>query len=257
VADHDQRRAWQQERERTGLTEDGLDLMRHPALARLGEPRVGAVLLPADPLAPLVDFDQIIGGIPTMLDGKIRNLVSYLNSEEITGTHALRASKPSYDGPAKFVAGVARHGGAVAGVGPAAFYITKSDAPRRLYRLFAIVAVVRTALQTQAAVLDRLGSGAGLADGPWELTIAAPGARGALLGAYADGWQDAEHVDNPPMCTAEHPVARLEIEQFPTDPDALAALLNRAMSRVVNIFGTTDPLYAYRKNRSGGVPKDY
>lgn len=260
VADHDQRRVWKRERERTGLAEDALDLTRHPALALLGDPKVCAVLLPADPLAPLLDFDQAVDAVPATLDGQIRNQVSYLGSEQVTGTHALRTSRTSrtsHDQPPDFLAGVARHGGAVAGVGSAAYYTTKDDPPWRLYRLFAIVAVVRTALQTQAAVILRLGSGTDLAGGPWELTIAVPGAKGSLLGAYAPGWQPAEHVDNPPMCTAENPVVRLEIEQFPTDPDGVAALLDLAMGRAVNIFGTTDPLYAYAKNPGGGVPSDY
>jgi len=257
VIDYEQRRAWARERARVGLAEEDLDLSRHPAYARLAAPTVAAVLLPPDPLAPPVDFGDALAAVPSRLNGQMANAVSLLNGEEITGTHALRLALDGYDGPAKFLAGVARHGGAVAGVGSPGIYLTRSDPPQRIYRLFAVVAVVRAALITQAAVIDRLGAEAGLPDGPWELTVAAPGAQGALLGAYAPGWQSAEHVDSPPMCTAEHPVVRLEIEQFPTDRDGVASLLDRAVSRAVNLFGTAEPLYANAQNVAGGVPSDY
>lgn len=257
VIEYVQRRAWARERARVGLAEEDLDLSRHPAFARLSAPTVAAVLLPPDPLAPAVEFDDALAGVPSQLNGQIRNAVSLLNGEEITGTHALRLALDGYEGPAKFVAGVARHGGAVAGVGSPGIYLTRSDPPQRIYRLFAVVAVVRAALVTQAAVLDRLGAVAGLPDGPWELTVAAPGAQGALLGAYAPGWQSAEHVDFPPTCTAEQAVVRLEIEQFPTDRDGIASLLDRAMSRAVNLFGTSEPLYANAQNVAAGVATDY
>lgn len=253
-----QRRAWARERTRVGLAEEDLDLSRHPAFARLSAPTVAAVLLPPDPLAPAVEFDDALAAVPSQLNGQIRNAVSLLNSEDITGTHALRlALDGGYEEPAKFVAGVARHGGSFAGVGSPGIYLTHSEPPQRIYRLFVIVAVVRAALVTQAAVLDRLGAEAGLPDGPWELTVAAPGARGALLDAYAPGWQSAEHVNFPPTCTAEHAVVRLEIEQFPTDRNGIASLLNRAMSRAVNLFGTAEPLYANSHNVAAGVATDY
>ena len=257
VIDYAQRRAWAHERARVGAAEEHLELSRHPAFARLPELTVAAMLLPPDPLAPALEFDDVFPAIPSQLNGQIRNAVSLLSSEELTGTHALRHSSAPYEGPAKFVAGVARHGGAIAGAGSPGIYQARGEPPQRIYRLFVIVAVVRAALVTQAAVIDRLGAEAGLPDGPWELTVAMPGGQGAWLGAYAPGWHPVEHLDSPPMCMAANPVVRLEIDHFPTDRDGIGSLLEQAMSRVVNIFGTAEPLYADARNVSAGIPTDY
>ncbi len=47
------------------------------------------MLLPSDPLAPAVEFGDALAAVPSQLNGQIRNAVSLLNGEEITGTHAL------------------------------------------------------------------------------------------------------------------------------------------------------------------------
>jgi hypothetical protein len=117
MIDHVQRRVWDRERSRLGLADDDVYGTRHPVLARLGESTLGVMLLPADPLAPVLDFDDgSLALIPERLTGRISNAVSILNTVEITGQYLLRVARNQHDEPARAVVGFARHGGAVAGV---------------------------------------------------------------------------------------------------------------------------------------------
>lgn len=257
MIDNEQRRVWALERDRIGLAEDELDLSRHDALAGLDEATVGVVLLPPDPLAPLLDFDDVMSTIPDQLTGQMRNGVSTLNVEWITGTFAAKAARDDYRAPARAVVGVARHGGAFAGVGATGTYTVGRDPQWQVRRLAALVGAIRVALQVQVAVHVRLGARACLPDGPWEVTIAAPGATGALLGGYAPGWQPVEEVDSPPLCRASNPIARLEIKRLPSDDAGMGGLLVQAMKRAVNIFSTVDPLYADARSVAAGVPRNF
>jgi hypothetical protein len=253
--DYMQRRAWLRQRLALGLEEADLDLTRHPAFARMPDVRAAVVLLPADPLAALLDFNgEIPDAIPQQLTGEAGKLGgAFLNQNAITGSHTLRMSMTDA-GDARVLAGVARHGGAVAGGGTGCTY---EWAGNPVYRLNVLTGLVRIALQTQAAV-NRLPDGEALRDGPFELVVALPGATGALLGAFAPGWAKIEEgFDDPPVCADSRPTSRLEIESFPTSPDEIDPILTQAMSRVVNVFGTEIPLYAHRNAPSDGVARGY
>jgi len=247
----EQRQVWTRERARLGIADDALDVSKHPALALLDPPRIGVVVLPPDPHAVPLDFDDVHGSVPPQFTGRTVQFVSRLDTKLLTGQHALRAANEGKDA----VAGVARHGGAVAGIGGAGVSEPDGDGGRRIYRLFALTAAVRIALETQATVLERHPD-AGLPEGPWELTVVAPGASGALLGGYAPEWLSVDELDRPPRCIASSPVVRVEIDGFPPS-DKIDRLLTQVMSRVVNLFGTAEPLYANQRAVSEGVPRNF
>lgn len=257
MIDHVQRRVWDRERSRLGLADDDVDVMRHPALARLDEPTVGVMLLPSDPLAAVLDFDdRSLASIPERLTGQISNGVSFLNTVEMTGQYLLRVARNQHDEPARAVVGFARHGGAVAGVGATGRYQPPGEA-HAIYRLSWFTGAIRAALITQRALLANPGVYSRLPAGPFELVVVAPAANGTLLGVYAEGWEPVEHVFDPPLCTTNHPVVRLEIDAFPTDNTGLTELLTRAMSRVVNLFGTSKPLYLDPTGTNTAVADSY
>jgi len=262
MIDHVQRRVWDRERSRLGLAEDDVDVTRHPVLARLGEPTVGVMLLPADPLPPdplaaVLDFDDgSLVLIPERLTGRISNGVSFLNTVEMTGQYLLRVARNQHDEPARAVVGFARHGGVVAGVGTMGSYQPIGE-KYGIYRLSAFAGAIRAALRTQEALLANPRVSSRLPAGPFELVVVAPAANGTLLGGYAEGWEPVDQTFDPPLCTTSHPVVRLEIDAFPTDNTGLTELLTRAMSRVVNLFGTSQPLYLDRTGTNTAVTDTY
>lgn len=241
MIDRQQRQAWAAGRAHAGLADDDLDPAKHPVFARITDLSVAIMLLPADPLAPVLDFTDAWPLIPHYLAGRLADGVGDLQHEEVTGSHVFRSSRSAADETVMAV-GLARHGGVFAGVGHPGRY--RMDNGRPVVRLSSIVGAVRVALTTQVNALAPTGERSVAPAGPWELTIAVPGARGAVLGAYASPqWGKVEDNEAPPTCTMEHPLVRLEIPEFP-DEAGLPALLAHAMSRAVNIFGTTTEFYA-------------
>jgi hypothetical protein len=84
---YEQRLAWARERTGVGLGGDALDVTRHPAAARLDEPTVFAMLLPPDPLAPALDFTDVLSVLPQQLSGEVTGRLA-LTYAQITGEHA-------------------------------------------------------------------------------------------------------------------------------------------------------------------------
>lgn len=239
MIDREQRLAWATARAQVGMTDGDLDPSKHPVFAQIADLSVAVMLLPADPLASVLDFADVLPVVSPFVVGQLSRSVGQLEHEEITGTHLFRVSRSSATGEIGMAVGLARHGGAFAGVGRSGRHLTRYD--QSAVRLSAIVCATRAALSTQADLLSRLGQM--VPTGPWELIIATPGATGAVLGAYAPRWPSVEEQDPAPTCTMDHPMVRLEIPELP-DPDGLSVLLARAMSRAVNIFGTTTEFYA-------------
>lgn len=250
-----QRRAWHRHRSELGLSEGNLRVASHPAFGLMEEPSCVVALLPPDPLAPLLDFDAVTSSvIPQQFEGRTSRFGDASLSEVVsTGSHMLRVAR-DVGKPFRSLAGVARHGGVVAGAGPAATY---QHAGLRVIRLDALTSTVRVALAAQEGV-HRLRAAKQLASGPFELTVALPGASGSLLGGYASGWNDLDdELDSPPACQDANAMIRVEIAAVPAEREAVGRLLTQIMGRIVNLFGTDEPLYAPRNNISAGVTHDY
>lgn len=253
--DYAQRGAWQDHRTDIGLRERALHPVLHPAFSLMAEPACVVVLLPQDPLAPLLDFDaETSSMIPQRFEGfASRMRDSVLNEVLSSGSHMLRVTRDPA-GPLRSLAGVARHGGAVAAVGSAAAYDHRGT---RVLRLSSLTSTVRLALATQIEV-HRLPAAKHLAGGPFEVTVALPGAAGSLLDGYAPGWTGLQDgLDSPPVCEDENAMIRLEIAAVPTERDDIGRVLTQIMGRVGNLFGTDEPLYAPRMNINAGVARDY
>lgn len=155
--DYAQRLTWLRHRLALGIDESDLDVGRHPAFSGVRDLTAAVMILPADPLAPLIGFrGEAPGVIPRQLEGRIgKHSCSNLHYPTFSGGYALRVSRDTEDKTPSVLAGVARHGGAVAGMG-AINRVSLGDAvgdkPVREYRLDAITALVRVALQTQMRV---------------------------------------------------------------------------------------------------------
>jgi len=123
--------------------------------------------------------------------------------------------------------------------------------------LSVLTSTVRLALAAQVEV-HRLRAAKHLAAGPFELTVELPGAAGSILDGYASGWAGLQDgLDSPPFCTDSDALVRLEFGAVPTERDDIGRVLTQVMGRVVNLFGTDEPLYAPRMNIAAGVTYDY
>lgn len=251
MIDYAQRRIWQRYRQQNGLDDNALDLTRHPLSHRMPEIAVLACLIPQDPLSPVLDFNSGLDlAIPKGLEGQASGMHGAVFSQTVvTGGHLLRESNDGAEGVPRAVAGVARNGGALAAVGSEA---VEKQGSTSFVRLGVITATVRVAMQAQEAV-GQFKEGAGVNSGPFELIVALPDATGMHVTACADGWDAARHC----VCSDASPLARMEIEEFLTGRDGMGTMLGQAMRRIVNIFGTTDPLFANGKSDGSQVQRNY
>jgi hypothetical protein len=129
--------------------------------------------------------------------------------------------------------------------------------PQRVYILFAMVGAVRLALLAQEQVLIVLDRRGVASAGPWELSVALPGASGTTLGGSAEGWDDVRHAFHRPTCTDPAPLIHDQLSALPSGKDARRAALTRVAGRTVNAFGTYSPLYVPTGDDSGLVPDTY
>lgn len=256
VIDRQQREAWREAREALALEPGTPDFGTWGPMGRLNGPALQVVLLPSDPLALAVDFDNMLAGeLPDRFEGAISRSVQLLDREGSDSSHLLKIATGDANGDRAYLA-VARHGGV--SVGMAEKHAAYRIGQQRALRLSAVSGAVRLALKAQhkalAALADR---GRWTPDGPWELVLALPGATGSLLGAFAPGWSNVEEIDDPPVCLENDPVVRLELAVLPRDDRARDEVLLMALDRTVNTFGTRDPLYLHAHGQAGSVPRDF
>lgn len=257
-ADRLHREIWREEREALGLARGRPGFGREGVMARLDGQSVQVVLLPADPSATAVEFDiWLAQALPNRFTGRIANGVQLLGRESATTTHVLKEAQGENGSGA--VLGLARHGGTVVGIGERAgrYFVDGEDGPVA-QRLSVVAGAVRLAIKAQAAALENLSSrNRWTPDGPWEISVALPGARGTVLGALADGWEEPKNAFDVHECAEDDPLVTLELAAVPTEAREQREMLRRVLARVVNAFGTTLPLYLPSKAPEGEIPESY
>lgn len=260
VTDYEQRAVWREERERLGLVPGTPGFGRQGVMARVDGPAVQVVLLPPDPSVGAVEFDaELAGAMPGELTGVITNGVRVLGRVSTSSTHLFKEAAGDGGAGSRALLGVARHGGVVAGIAErSGRYPLGSDGGPQAQRLSAVSGAVRLAIRAQAAVLAHLSErGRWAPGGPWELAVALPGARGTVLGALADGWDEPGKGSDGHACVGDDPLVTLELDGVPGEIRAQREALRRVLSRVVNAFGTTLPLYLPAGSPEGEVPDAY
>ncbi len=151
------------------------------------------------------------------------------------------------------------HGGVLVGVGERSgrYLLNGKDGPVA-QRLSVVSGAVRLAFSAQADALAHLTAlDLWVPSGPWEASAALPGARGAVLGAFASGWEEPDRAFDVYECDEDDPLVTLELADVPTDVHDRREALRRVLARVVNAFGTTPPLYLPHNNTAGEIPDDY
>lgn len=245
MIDREQRRHWAEERERRGLVPGGGHFGRHGLMVNLDEPRVLAAVLPADPLRPAVDLrDQVLFAdvLPHAFRGKTANGVSTLAYEGRTAESVVRYSRLGQDeaGWRAFVA-VRSDGGVEVGMGGFACWEYSSESPlagRLAFRLFVLVHAARVAIGTQARLCHHVPD-----LDPFELIVGIHTPEGALLSAFAPGWDDPTHAFDVPTTLQAHPLVREEIESWPGNPEGQHDLLVKVAGRICSAFNVAEPRY--------------
>lgn len=252
-----QREIWRDERARLGLVPGTLEFGRRGLMQRLDGQSVQVVLLPDDPLAVGVDFDaaeDLLRELPGRFEGTVARSVQLLHHDTADADHLIR-EQPG-DAGARGLLALARHGGTTVGLAekPGAYV----QSGYRTLRLSSVAGAVRLALTAQDAALTYLEThGRWTPEGPWELTVALPGARDSLLGGYAEGWRDADELDTPPQCREDEVLVRVELRAAPRDANDRDEVLRVMLGRVVNAFGTTTAFHMPARGQSGRVDPGY
>lgn len=251
-----QREVWREERDALGLLPGTPDFGKRGLMTRLNGPALQVVLLPSDPQALSLDFDDALAReLPDRFEGTISNSVQLLGTEGTGSQHMLKIASGDEKG-ARALLALARHGGI--SVGMAERHVAYRLGEARVVRLCAVSGAVRLALKAQHAALRALADlNRWTPDRPWELTVALPGATGSYLGGFAEGWRETEHLDSPPLCVEPDPVVRVELPVLPRDVRDRDEVLLTALGRTVNAFGTTNPFHLNARNTAGGVPHDF
>lgn len=259
-ADRAQREIWRDEREALGLVPGAPGFGRRGVMERLDDQSVQVVILPSDPSAAAVEFDALLArALPDRFTGQITNGVQLLGLVSTSSAHLLKEAQGEEGKGSRGLLAVARHGGVAVGIGGRSgrYFLNGKDG-LLAQRLSVVSGAVRLAIAAQADAVAHLAAlDLWAPSGPWEVSVALPGARGAVLGAFAQGWEEPDRAFDVHECVEDDPLVTLELAAPPTDLKERREVLRRVLARVVNAFGTTLPLYSPQNNTAGEVPDEY
>lgn len=245
MIDRDQRRFWAEERERRGLVPGGGQFADRGLMTQLDEPRVLVTVLPADPLRPAVDLrdDALFADIlPHCFTGHTANGVAALSHQARTAESVARYARFGQENARwRAFAAVRIDGGVEVGMGSGASWQYRSDSPlagRVGFRLFVLVHTVRVAIATQARLCRRV-----VDLGPFELIVAVHLAQGAVLNAFASGWERPEYAFEVSTALQAHPILREEIDPWPAGPEDQYDLIVRVAARICSVFDVPEPRF--------------
>lgn len=200
------------------------------------------VILPADPTARLLEFDDELwrwwgedrpapfGASPIQW------------AEGIPTVDAAVRVRPGRDTWETFLA-LHRHGGVELGTAD-----TYDVREQRYFRLIRTVGLLWLALDVQALVLRHVEVA-----GPWEVTLALHGTRDAHLGNVGKGWREPGDFSwDAPPCHEPNVVIREELSQWPEEPDHLREVAYRLGGRIEDAWGMRQRRFLDRQGEHEG-----
>ncbi len=245
MVDRDQRRFWAEERERRGLLPGGGQFVDRGLMKQLDEPRVLVTALPADPLRAAVDVpdDALFADIlPRSFRGQTAKVVGALSYQGRTAESVARYARfGQEDARWRAFVAVRCDGGVDVGMGSGACWTHPSEsalAGRVSFRLFVLVRAVRVAIATQARLCRHV-----VDQGPFELIVAIHMLEGAILNAFASGWERPEYAFEVSTALQAHPILREEVESWPADSEDQHDLLLKVAGRSCSAFDVAEPRF--------------
>lgn len=242
--------AWAAERADRNLQRGHASFAASGLMTHLDEPRLLATVLPADPLAVAVDFDDdLLTALPQRFTGRTASGVELLGSDFVTDD-ALGRFARGERGWRAYVA-VRRNGAIEVGMGSSVRARARQDdeAAPFMYRLHCIVHAARVIVESQARVLAALRSSG---EGLFEVVLGIGETGGSQLGGLDDGWSGPESwVSDSPTCLTPDVLVRSEVAAWPMETTGQTALMTSIADRVCNAWGTTQRLFAPPNGRPG------
>jgi hypothetical protein len=232
-----QRRRWRRARTPLRLVDPDADGFSTGGLAaRVHEPTVRLLLLPADPDAWLVDFDSEFWAWwrQDRDDPTTGQPASWGYDNLPTEFAALRTAIVENGRFAKYLA-LHRNGALEFELGENGAYVY----PRvnlRVFRLITIVGRVQGVLRLWTEIRSRLQL-----DGPCELSLALRDTQAAALGNVAEGWQEPGPDMPGRRCPAKHLLCRRELWDWPDEA--------RQLDLVFSIGGWIEDSWGYQERR--------
>jgi hypothetical protein len=191
-----------------------------PALARhVGEVSVRFLILPADPDAALLHFDEEFWAWwRPEREAPFPGRVSCGHAFHPTGDAAVRHDEHTHDRWAwDIYCALYRSGAFEFALGQAATYDLQGTV---IFRLIEIVGRLWAAVRLHGESLDRTE-----VEGPWQSVLAMKGTEGAHLGNLAQGW-------TAPACAASQPPTRTcPMQREDTSPNYRPAALSLVMAK--------------------------
>lgn len=184
---------------------------------------VRLVILPSDPEAWLVEFDEefwewwLVDRPLPFGDRK----VTWWHEHQPT-QHAAARLRQSTDGRWENYLALYRHGGIELGLGRAGareHTISGNTDPQILWRQFHLTSIVGrlwSAIDVYGDVVEHLSL-----TGPWELSLALRRTEDAHLGHFGEGWKEPQirMINGLPVCREPNLLHRREIVEWPVEDD--------------------------------------
>jgi hypothetical protein len=178
---------------------------------RVRELSVRLVILPADPNAHRVEFDEdFVGWWMSEFEDPVTGTPMRWGSSYRPSASAAARYEPAGDSEFYRYAAVQHDGGLDVGLGRECGWRNDKSAAFWLLR---IVGRVWSACHLYGRVQDRLE-----VDGPWELTLALRGTRQGVLAGFAEGWAEPGHGFAPTsICEERNLLLRREVHSLRSD----------------------------------------
>lgn len=255
-----QQRIWDAERVRRRLTRGHERFAATGLMTELDEPRLLVTVIPSDPLAPLIDFDDnVFQVVPQSFTGRTANGVAFLGASAVTDDALVRVATGGNGGWRAYAA-IRRVGAVEVGMGSTTRYEFENGGEARFaFRLYYIIHAIRVVVESQA----RLFSNQTLSEhsrGPFELIVALPKTAGAVLGGLAEGWEEPGQMGwDIPESVTEDVLIRTQFDTWPASQEEQEAAIVRVGDRVCNAFGSLQRLFAppNGRPRAGILSPDY
>ncbi len=213
--------------------------------SRVETPTVRLLLLPPDPDADTVEFDdQFWEWLDQHRYIHIGDGQIHLGHQIVPGAHAAALAVESGErGKWRSYTAIHRNGAIEVGLGDRGGAVRSAggDEAARHFWLKPVVAF-SWAIGELARAIPR-----GETEGPFLLAVALRDTEGARLGHFGEGWREPWHggfpIDSLGPCQYRHLLWHIEIDQLPDDTPAAQALAFSAGDRIDNAWGSRSKRY--------------
>jgi hypothetical protein len=242
LADHELQRArWRRALSRAALDRDDReDFASRGLAARLGNVTTQIVLLPADPEADAIPLDETLAAsLQTRRSIALDRITVALPGNPLPTAHAL-ALADSYSETWNSYLAIDRSGGIHFGLGDRGGWEgqDRGGKPVRLINLTPAVARVWALLRIAAETYEGHGI-----TGPFQLTVAVRGSKGALSATLAEGWAEPSDFQNSiGPCPDEHLLWHIELDELP-DHRGARDIAYRIGDRLEDAWGSRQRRY--------------